>query len=57
MWKQFNLNTVTILQTENTVQYPIKALVKGKLIGGKRWKRTWIYLNKDEHRHIKLKEF
>jgi hypothetical protein len=57
MWKQFNLNTVTILQTENTGQYPIKALVKGKLIGGKRWKRTWIYLNKDEHRHIKLKEF
>ena len=54
--RRFNLNTITILQTPNSNKYPIKVFVKGKLIGGKRFKRDWIWLNQDEHRHIKLRE-
>ena len=34
MNKQFNLNTIQILSTQSSKSYPIKVLVRGKLIGG-----------------------
>jgi hypothetical protein len=54
--KHFNLNTIEIISIQSSKGYPIKVLVRGKLIGGKRFKRDWIWLNQDEHRHIKLRE-
>lgn len=56
--KVFNLNTVTILKRVNTIPLPggvNKYFVKGKLIGGKRWKRDYTLLSTDDIRHIKMK--
>jgi hypothetical protein len=55
--KVFNLNTVTILKQITTTQLPggiHKYLVKGKLIGGKRWKRDYALLSLEDIRHIKM---
>lgn len=51
--KTFDIKTVTILSVCDK-NFPIKVLVKGKYVGGKRWKRGFIYLNKDEFREIQL---
>lgn len=51
---RFDLKTVTILSTYGE-SFPMKVLVKGKYIGGKRWKRGFIYLDKDEFRDIQLR--
>lgn len=55
--KSFNLNTITILKQTTTNPKPDgihKYLVKGKLIGGKRWKRDYAYLSLEDIRHIKM---
>ena len=51
----FNLRTITIIRKHNN-SFPMKVDIKGKLIGGKRWKRATIYLNKDEFREVQLNQ-
>lgn len=56
--KSFNLNTITILKQITTIPLPggiHKYLVKGKLIGGKRWKRDYAFLSVEDIRHLKIK--
>ena len=53
----FNLNTITIIKQITTTPRPDgihKYLIKGKLIGGKRWKRDYAYLSLEDIRHIKM---
>lgn len=52
--KHFDINTVTILRQASTDSNTY--LVKAKVIGGKRYKRGYMKLNKDDIRHIKMKE-
>ena len=55
MSKSFDLKTVTLLLViMANKEFPVKALVKGKYIGGKRWKRRYISLTKEEYREVKL---
>lgn len=54
--RPFDLNTIQILSNPSIQKFPIQVLVRGKLIGGKRFKREWIWLSNDEYRDIKLRE-
>ena len=56
MIRPFNLNTVKILSIANQTNSSVYALVIGKVIGGNRLKRRWIYLSKEDYRDIKLRE-